>query len=178
MFGIIFPLESILLSNIGFITVHGLNEGHIATLPPQHVANSYALLHNILFLSWPNIMMWYPRCMLYLLSPCGASFYGSRRIIHTSKSKLWRISKAKSSIKSCIGHKYKCDYKVWCQTVDLKSWYLYFLPYTPEITFGLENEGNATESQILIHSSLLENSWPMTRPPHNHRIIIIYQILH
>ena len=65
--------------------------------------------------------------------------YGSQRIIHTSRSELWHISKAKSSIKSCFGQNYECVYKVWCQTVALKSWYLNFysiLSDTPETTFG------------------------------------------
>ena len=49
------------------------------------------------------------------------SFTGQRRIIHTGRSELWHISKPKSSIKSCFGQNYECVYKVWCQTVALKS---------------------------------------------------------
>ena len=51
--------------------------------------------------------------------------------------KLQRISKAKSSIKSCIRYNYVCVYEVWCRIVSLKSWYLYFLPDTSESTSGL-----------------------------------------
>ena len=56
------------------------------------------------------------------------SFTGQRRIIHTCRSELWHRSKAKSSIKSCFGQNYECVYNVWCQTVVLNSWYLYFYP--------------------------------------------------
>ena len=50
--------------------------------------------------------------------------YASRWIIHTDP-KLRLISKIKSSIKSCVGHTYVCDYEVGCRIVALKSWYLY-----------------------------------------------------
>ena len=79
--------------------------------------------------------------------------YGSRRIIHTSRTELWCISKAKSSIKSCFGQNFKCVYKVWCQTVALKSWYLYFYPIhlSPHLTWrpGLKYYGiSKTRSQF------------------------------
>ena len=70
------------------------------------------------------------------------SFTGQRRIIHARRSELWHRSKAKSSIKSCFGQNYECVYKVWCQTVALKSWYLYFLPDTPETTFDWDRLRN------------------------------------
>ena len=66
-----------------------------------------------------------------------------------SRSKLWRISKAKSSIRSCIGHKYVYVYELGCRIVALKSWYPYFRsdnPETPETTFMNET---ATESPRL-----------------------------
>ena len=96
---------------------------------------------------------------------------------NTRRSELWHRSKAKSSIKSCFGQNYECVYKVWCQTVALKSWYLYFLPNTPETTFDWDRRWNAAESRDSVHRSHPENSRPVTRPPHNHRITIIYQIL-
>ena len=43
-----------------------------------------------------------------------------------TRSKLRRISKAKSSIISCIGHKYVYVYELGCRIVVLKSWYPYF----------------------------------------------------
>ena len=42
---------------------------------------------------------------------------------------------------------------VWCQTVALKSWYLYFLPDTPETTFDWDRRWNATESEDSFTSS-------------------------
>ena len=45
----------------------------------------------------------------------------------------------KSSIRSCIGNKYVYVYEVGCLIVALKSWYLYFLPDTPETTFSFRN---------------------------------------
>ena len=41
-----------------------------------------------------------------------------------SRSTLRRISKAKSSIRSCIGHQYVYVYELGCRIVALKSWYL------------------------------------------------------
>ena len=70
-----------------------------------------------------------------------------------SRSKLRRISKAKSSIRSCIGHKYVYVYELGCRIVALKSWYPYFrsdTPETPETTFMNET---ATESPRRVHSS-------------------------
>ena len=52
----------------------------------------------------------------------------------------------KSSIKSCLGHKYVYVYEVQCWTVALKSWYLYFLPQTPETMFGDETLRNFQDS--------------------------------
>ena len=77
--------------------------------------------------------------------------YGSRRIIHTSRSEFWRTSKTKSSINSCFDKNYECVYKVWCQTVALKSWYLYFYRILPKLHLawrpGIKGPGwNATES--------------------------------
>ena len=48
----------------------------------------------------------------------------------------------KSSIRSCIGHKYVYVYEVGCRIVALKSWYLWFLPDTPETTFMNETLRN------------------------------------
>ena len=53
-----------------------------------------------------------------------------------SRSKLRRISKAKSSLKSCFGHEYVCVYEVGYRIVAFKSWYLYILSNTPETMFG------------------------------------------
>ena len=65
-----------------------------------------------------------------------------------SRSKLRRISKAKSSIRSCIGHKYVYVYELVCHIVALKSWYPYFRSDTP--TFMNET---TTESPRRVHSS-------------------------
>ena len=81
-------------------------------------------------------------------------------------------------VKSCFGQNYECVYKVWCQTIALKSWYLYFLPDTPETTFDWDRRWNPAESRDSVHRSHPENSRPMTRPPRNHRTTFIYQILH
>ena len=54
-------------------------------------------------------------------------------------TKLQRISKTKSWIKSCIGYKYECVYEVGCQIdaiVAMMGWYLYFLPHILETTSG------------------------------------------
>ena len=70
-----------------------------------------------------------------------------------SRSKLRRISKAKSSIRNCVGHKYVYVYELGRRIVALKSWYPYFrsdTPETPETT--LMNE-TATESPTRVHSS-------------------------
>ena len=70
-----------------------------------------------------------------------------------SRSKLRRISKAKSSIRSCIGHKYVYVYELGCRIVALKSWYPCFqcdTPETPETTFM---NATATESPRRVHSS-------------------------
>ena len=70
-----------------------------------------------------------------------------------SRSKLRRISKVKSSIRSCIGHKYVYVYELGRRIVALKSWYPYFwfdTPETPETTFMNET---ATESPRRVHSS-------------------------
>ena len=48
----------------------------------------------------------------------------------------------KSSIRSCIGHKYVYVYEVGCRIVALKSWYLYFLFDSPETTFMNEKLRN------------------------------------
>ena len=70
-----------------------------------------------------------------------------------SRSTLRRISKAKSSIRSCIGHKYVYVYELGCRIVALKSWYPYFrsdTPETPKTTFMNET---AMESPRRVHSS-------------------------
>ena len=67
-----------------------------------------------------------------------------------SRSKLRRISEAKSSIRSCIGHKYVYVYELGCRIVALKSWYPYFRSDNPETTFMNET---ATESPRRVHSS-------------------------
>ena len=43
-----------------------------------------------------------------------------------------------SSIQSCIGHKDVRVYEARLRIAALKSWYQYFLPNTPEITFADE----------------------------------------
>ena len=66
--------------------------------------------------------------------------YGSRRIIHTSRSELWHISKA----------------------VALKSWYLYFLPDTPETTFGLETRDETLrnlQDSFTVHTRRIHDPW-------------------
>ena len=65
-----------------------------------------------------------------------------------SRSNLRRISKAKSSIRSCIGHKYVYVYELGCRIAALKSWYPYFRSDTP--TFMNET---TTESPRRVHSS-------------------------
>ena len=80
-----------------------------------------------------------------------------------SRSKLRRISEAKSSIRSCIGHKYVYVYELGCPIVALKSWYPYFWsdnPETPETTFMNET---ATESPRRVHSSRPTMTWLGTR---------------
>ena len=70
-----------------------------------------------------------------------------------SRSKFRRISNAKSSIRSCIGHKYVYVYELGCRIVALKSWYPYFrsdTPETPKTTFVNET---ATESPRRVDSS-------------------------
>ena len=61
----------------------------------------------------------------------------------------------KSSIRSCIGHKYVYAYEVGCRVVALKSWYLYFLPDTPETTFMNES----------LRSLLLVDAFTVHGPP-------------
>ena len=65
-----------------------------------------------------------------------------------SRSKLRCISKAKLSIRSCIGHKYVYVYELGCRIVALKSWYPYFRFDTP--TFMNET---TTETPRRVHSS-------------------------
>ena len=77
-----------------------------------------------------------------------------------SRSKLRRISKAKSSIRSCIGHKYVYVYELGCRIVALKSWYPYFRSDTP--TFMNET---TTESPRRVHSSRLILNYPILSYP-------------
>ena len=77
-----------------------------------------------------------------------------------SRSKLRRISKAKSSIRSCIGHKYVYIYELVYRIVALKSWYPYFLSDTP--TFMNET---TTESPRRVHSSRPILNYPILSYP-------------
>ena len=77
-----------------------------------------------------------------------------------SRSKLRRISKAKSSIRSCIGHEYVYVYELGYRIVALKSWYPYFRSDTP--TFM--NETTA-ESPRRVHSSRPILNYPILSYP-------------
>ena len=70
-----------------------------------------------------------------------------------SRSTLRRISKAKSSIRIWIGHKYVYVYELGCRIVALKSWYPYFRSDTPETTETTFMNETATESPRRVHSS-------------------------
>ena len=69
------------------------------------------------------------------------------------RSTLRRISKAKSSIISCIGHKYVYVYELGCRIVGLKSWYLLvFSVRYSETTFINETLRNLQDA-FTVHSS-------------------------
>ena len=137
---------------------------------------------NSIFFSWNPwskfYVPWKGGSKFYIFSQCLEKGGSKPRSLPTNFTEGVPPPGAKSSIKSCFGQNYECVYKVWCQTVALKSWYLYFLPDTPETTFDWDRRWNAAESRDSVHRSHPENSRPMTRPPRNHRITIIYKILH
>ena len=89
---------------------------------------------------------------------------------HTVDPKLWRTSKAKSSIESCIGQNYERVYEVGCLILALKNWYLYIPPNTPETTFGLDT-GDETllyyDGMALMDEPVLQYPWVCLVSPWN-----------